>query len=129
MKTTLRPAPEPRDEPETIPPAASIPSGWIQGTVTAVSAAPDRALLRTPDTQRRDIIRLAPTSRFPVNGTPASRHDLAPGQRILIHCCFADAERAAEPIEIEPDPGPGGSPPPAPPSHPGARLRRDDTRS
>lgn len=129
MKTTTPLAPEPRAEPETIPPATSIPGGWIHATATAVDAAQDRPLLSTPDTQRRESIHLATTSPFPVIGTPASRHDLAPGQRILIHCRFAHAERAAETIEIQLDPGPGALPSPATSSHPDDRLRRDDTPS
>lgn len=81
--------------------------GWLFGTVVAVEPSRDLLFLRTQETRRREVIHLAPATQFAVDGHPGSSSDLRSGQRVRIHCRFANDELAADNIAIEPTDFPG----------------------
>lgn len=129
MKTSNPFYAEQQTNSEPIRPATKFQGGWLYGTVVAVEPSRDLLFLRTQETRRREIIRLAPATQFAVDGHPGSSNDLHSGQRVRIHCRFANDELAADNIAIEPADYPGTPKSKVIPLRPESRLNRDGKTS
>ena len=103
--------------------------GWFFGTVVAVEPSRDLLFLRTQETRRREVIHLAPATQFTVDGHPGSSRYLCSGQRVRIHCRFANDELAADNIAIGPADYPGTPKSKVIPPHPEPGLNRGDKMS
>lgn len=78
-----------------------FPGGWLFGTVLAVEPAHGLLFLRSERKRRNEAIHWASATQFSLDCHPASSADLRPGQRVRIHCRFANHEWQADSIAIE----------------------------
>jgi len=77
-----------------------FPGGWLFGTVLAVEPAHELLFLRSERKRRNEAIHWMSATQFSIDCHPASSADLRPGQRVRIHCRFANHEWQADSIAI-----------------------------
>ena len=116
-----------QDEATTTPSTSKpfFPGGWLFGTVLAVEPAHELLLLRSERKRRNEAIHWAAETQFLLDCHPASSADLRPGQRVRIHCRFADREWQADSIAIGTY---GQIPPKVLPRHPEPPLENERAR-
>jgi hypothetical protein len=77
-----------------------FPGGWLFGTVLAVEPAHGLLFLRSERKRKNEAIHWMAETQFSLDCHPASSADLRPGQRVRIHCRFANHEWQADSIAI-----------------------------
>jgi hypothetical protein len=101
MKTSIPPLTKCQAIRQTTRAATPFPGGWLRGTVVMVEPSRDLLYLRAQETRKKLFIHWTPDTQFAVDGHPGSSADLRSGQRVQIHCRFANEELKADDITIE----------------------------
>jgi hypothetical protein len=110
--------------PDTTRAVTPFSGGWLRGTVVMVEPSRDLLYLRAQETRKKLFIHWTPDTQFEVDGHPGSSADLRLGQRVRIHCRFANDELKADDIAIELSGHPGTPKPKVLPLHPEPRLNQ-----
>lgn len=105
-------------KPQSSSSGVALAGGWFHGLVVGVETSRGLLFLRTHETPRPLAIHWNPATQLALDGRPASTAELRTGQRVRIHCRFADDELQADSISIRRLFPPGVRPPKVIPLHP-----------